>query len=485
MVTKTICRSFNKISCRVGFKKILAKKQLHNRHSSLTIKNSRYVTLALMFSVVSSSVAIASDDFWQSPLNTTINQVSTQDGDSKVSFNSYQQVNTEHVDTEQTSFALSQNLSANSSFTFEYSQGQEQRNYILGYTHKNLSVSLLNGSGEDYSELGGSYADINPYQFHAGLAQSYNYQGFALDYGFGKLGHVQLGRATLQADGLLNRQANYMEWSNDRVFARATQFSRGNETIGNGFDAGFALGNNKQVAYQTMQLDSGANINRIRFQFNGKATRQYWVDLSSQRNPLYQDSNDQRIMFSFKTAFGGNKLVNYAADTAADVESEGAKKNTALKRGVFIGVGVAAGIALASSGDERRDESTVRFASQNEAAFDVLNRVNPLSVAENREYGGWVVLNQDGSFSPTDTVTGGPSSVTIPGSLIPNGTRATASIHTHAAFDPRFDNENFSPTDLASDRRSMTDGYLGTPGGQFKLHIVQTGEIVTLGTIAN
>ena len=134
-----------------------------------------------------------------------------------------------------------------------------------------------------------------------------------------------------------------------------------------------------------------------------------------------------------------------------------------------------------SSGDDDRDDNTMRFSQQNDAAFDVLNRVNPLSVAENREYGGFVVINPDGSYSPTDTVTGDATSVSIPFSLVPAGSTATASVHTHAAFDPRFDNENFSNTDLESDRNSMLDGYLATPGGQFKYHNVETGQITTLG----
>jgi len=68
--------------------------------------------------------------------------------------------------------------------------------------------------------------------------------------------------------------------------------------------------------------------------------------------------------------------------------------------------------------------------------------------------------------------------------VIPAGGRATATYHTHAAFDPRFDNENFSPQDLESDRQLGVDGYLGTPGGQFKFHNVTTGAIQTLGRLA-
>lgn len=444
--------------------------------------------LGFMFSIT----AYALDDFWLSPLtasNITVNdELNNRSLSFSTDFSNNVANHSDRLQSEQLSFQFNQSFSNNSAYAFEYSSADEQRHTMIGYSNKNLSISFMKGEGEDYSEFGGSYAGIDPYQFHAGLQQNYHYSGYAVDYSFGRYGHMQFGQAKMQADGLLDRKAQYVEWSNNRLFARATQFSRANKAVGNGFDVGFAIDSNKQIAYQTMQLDNGANLSRIRLQLNGSQTRQYWVDLTAHRNPLYQDNNDQRIMFSFKTLLGAKKLINYAAEptvTGADEEGEEVEKsNTALKRGVFIGVGVAAAVALSSSGDEDQDSSG-RFTLEKDAAFDVLNRVNPLSVAENREYGGLVVINPDGSYSPTDTVIGDNDSVTIPFSLVPTGSTVTASVHTHAAFDPRYDNENFSQTDLESDRSSMTNGYLATPGGQFKFHDVQTGQIVTLGSIAN
>ncbi len=441
-----------------------------------------------VFSLAFNISAPAADEFWQSPFETTSQTIVDEANNRSLSFNNALINKYDHSQTEQLSLQFNQAISPTSGFAIGYSSAEEQRNAVLGYTNNNLSVSYMQGEGEDFSQLGGSYSGVNPYQFHAGLEQEYRYNGYAIDYSFGRLGHMQFGQATVEADGLLDRKASYVEWSNNRLFARATQFDRGTDSVGNGFDAGFVVGPNKQIAYQSMQLANGASLNRIRLQLNGNHTRQYWIDLTSHHNPLFQDNNDHSIMFSFKTILGSNKLVNYAAEpTVTDVDEEGVevkKSNTALKRGVFIGVGVAAAVALSSSGDDERDDDG-RFARERDAAFDVLNRVNPLSVAENREYGGFVVINPDGSYSPTDTVTGDISSVQIPFSLVPPGSRATASVHTHAAFDPRFDNENFSPTDLASDLNSMTDGYLATPGGQFKLHEFQTGRITTLGNIAN
>jgi len=60
-----------------------------------------------------------------------------------------------------------------------------------------------------------------------------------------------------------------------------------------------------------------------------------------------------------------------------------------------------------------------------------------------------------------------------------------ASYHTHAAYDPRYDSENFSQVDIAVDNAWRVDGYLGTPMGYFKYHNYLTGVITTLGRVAN
>ena len=142
--------------------------------------------------------------------------------------------------------------------------------------------------------------------------------------------------------------------------------------------------------------------------------------------------------------------------------------------------------ALLSSGSSSSD-SAIRIEDQHAAAKSVLNDINPVSVEQNLEYGGYVYRFSDGSYSTTQPVSGTPVSLTLlnPVFVIPAGTDATAVYHTHAAFDPNYDNENFSPTDLASDREFNLDGYLGTPGGQFKYHEVRTGLIYTLGIIDN
>jgi hypothetical protein len=375
----------------------------------------------------------------------------------------------------------------------QYQQGGEQQNYVLGLQRNDLTVSMLRGNGEDIMQLGGNYNGVDPYLFHGGYKQDFTVSGYAVDHGFGRFGHLQYGEATVVADNLADRRARYLEWSNSQYFARVSRFARGNDTVGSGLDLGFAF-DNKRVALQTMSLENNKRMQRIRFQFEGNHSRQYWLDLSAHQNPLYEANNDYRIMFNFRTMLGAKGLASYQNDdvTEEDVatDDEGAtagkkKKRGGWQRAVLIGGGIAAAASLSSSGSESADTMT-RFRTQNEAARDVLNEINPQSIRLNREFGGWVFANPDGSFATTTPVQGEAASVQLPNPqlAVPQGSRLTASYHTHGAFDPRFDNENFSPRDLENDRANNLDGYLATPMGQFKLHDVESGNIITLGTVA-
>ena len=433
----------------------------------------------------------AADNFWQSLLlSSSVNIQSSQLGASDVKHTAaLSQLNSDSNNPRipTNSFQLEQDLSETSSIAVGYVQGFDQRGYNFGFSQNNLSVSYLTGAGENYAEFAGNLDGIEQNLFHAGLQQSYQYDGYAVDYSAGKYGHFQFGQATLTADGLAGRKGRYFEWNNERLYARVSQYQLASDDVAQGFDIGLALGSNKQLGFQTVQLENGGRLDRIRLQLNGDYSRQYWFDLSSHSNPLFSDNDDYRVMFSFQSILGARELVSYQAqsteiDPAASEEA--AKTNSTFRRNVFIGLGVVAGAALVSSGSSDRDDDQ-RFSSQQAAAFDVLNRVNPLSTAENREYGGFIVLNSDGSFSPTDTVIGNNFSVNIPFSLIPAGTSVSALIHTHAAFDPRFDNENFSPADIDGANSIGVNSYLATPAGQFRLYSIDTMRVTTLGSIAN
>lgn len=445
--------------------------------------------LALIAVLFASFSTQAADSFWASPGSTDTHFSSS----GLIGQNQSTELNLLN-DGGQSTLAMTQYLGdGNDSLAVRYSKALQQRDLALGFTRNDFSLSYMAGSGEDYAELGGEYAGIDPYTFHGGWKQDFKYDGFAADYRFGKFGHLQYGQATVSSAGLADRSAKYMEWSNHRAFARATRFTRGGDHIGNGFDAGFAFGGNKQLAFQSVNLDNDRSMQRIRFQFDGAKTRQYWLDISAHQNALYRDNDDTRVMFTFRTLLGApqHSLVSYAdeVDGAADETGEngedGKKKKRGVGRAVLIGVGVAAVAAASSSGSKEADQLG-RFRTQRDAAFDVLNGINPTSVRENREHGGWVFANPDGSYASTAPVAGEAASVQLPdlNVVIPLGSQVSASYHTHGGFDPRYDNENFSQTDLRLDRELGVDGYLATPGGQFKWHEVSTNKVHLLGSIA-
>lgn len=453
----------------------------------------RYLGLSLLFAA--SAVQASGDaSMWASPsANSYSVSAFTAKGATATHLQALQQ-------QQQNSLQVTQFLGNGNALAMRYSQALQQRDIALGYTWKDATISYMSGSGEDYAELGGQYTGVDPYLFHGGWKQQFDYDGLAVDYSVGSFGHLQYGQATMRSDGLLDRTARYMEWSNSRLFARATRFVRGGEAIGSGLDAGFNFGN-KRLAIQTMDLENDRSMQRIRLQLDGNRTRQYWFDIASHRNALYRANDDVRVMFTFKTMLGAKSLASYADENnragnpaaSPDDDPEGSpdaapaakKRNPWIARGLLIGVGVAAAAGGSSSGSPVADRM-LRFKTQSEAALGVLNGINPTSIRENREYGGWVFINPDASYASTTPKKGEATKVQLPprSVVIPSGSRATASYHTHAAYDPRYDNENFSQRDLDNDKELGLDGYLATPAGQFKYHNVTTGEILVLGRVA-
>ena len=100
------------------------------------------------------------------------------------------------------------------------------------------------------------------------------------------------------------------------------------------------------------------------------------------------------------------------------------------------------------------------------AGANAVNDINYQSVKENREYAGRVYQNPDGTYSYTPPNPGtNDSSVAGP---VPPGTTNAGDYHTHGAYDPRYDNEHFSPTDMRGNEAEGKPGYLGTPEGIIK-----------------
>ncbi len=351
------------------------------------------------------------------------------------------------------------------------------------------------GAGEKYSRTSGQYAGLDPYKYHGGSDTPYRFYGAGVSLAASAATRLLVGFSSVRSDGLEARRASYVEFSSRRFFGRYTHLERGGRSIGHGFDAGIWLGRFK-LGYQELETRQEVSTRRVRLQWQAGRHGNLWIDYSRHRNALYQDHEDDVIMVTFQRSLGRGAILPIYADetdldpgetsTPEDAEGEAAPETGGFKRGYLLAGGAAAALLIASSGSSSQDEAP-RVNGQHEAARAALNLINPLSVRENLEYGAYIYRNPDGTFASTDAQQGTASSVSLPPLrlAVPTGSVGTASWHTHAGPDPRFDNENFSETDLESDRTQGIDGYLGTPAGVFKYHDVPSGQVTVLGRINN
>ena len=117
-----------------------------------------------------------------------------------------------------------------------------------------------------------------------------------------------------------------------------------------------------------------------------------------------------------------------------------------------------------------------KYKTVKEAAGQALQDINPTSISQNREYGGMVYRNRDGTYSYNRPWRGGQDWVII--NPFPLFRKKAADYHTHAA-DPcgSDDGEEFSPEDL-------DDGllhFLGTPDSWIRQYDPVTGTGIIVG----
>lgn len=98
-------------------------------------------------------------------------------------------------------------------------------------------------------------------------------------------------------------------------------------------------------------------------------------------------------------------------------------------------------------------------------AKSVLAQLQPLSIAQNREYCGTIGIQSDGTLVASKPHRGGRNGCRPRRARKVD--RILASYHTHGAFSPNADSELPSVRDVLSDMNADTDGYVSTPGGRF------------------
>ncbi|MFX1678402.1 DUF4329 domain-containing protein [Mitsuaria sp. CC2] len=133
------------------------------------------------------------------------------------------------------------------------------------------------------------------------------------------------------------------------------------------------------------------------------------------------------------------------------------------------------------------------FDSVEAAAVDALNYINGRSICENVEYGGWIYKkwgfdNKNSKFTYDEPTRGKSASVPYPSA--PAFHEAYSAFHTHAAYDPRFDNESFSDRDKEIGDGLGVPTYLATPGRKIKKYSPDPrrngrGQVSTIGATPN
>jgi hypothetical protein len=124
-----------------------------------------------------------------------------------------------------------------------------------------------------------------------------------------------------------------------------------------------------------------------------------------------------------------------------------------------------------------------KYKTEREAAIAQMKEYNPKSIAENREYGGWIQKNPDGTFSADTTVKGSIDGLS---NMPEKGPDDVSWWHTHGAYDPAYDSENFSGMtgDKGYSKANDAIGYVATPSGAIKMYNPGTDTVTTLGARA-
>jgi hypothetical protein len=108
---------------------------------------------------------------------------------------------------------------------------------------------------------------------------------------------------------------------------------------------------------------------------------------------------------------------------------------------------------------------------------------NAQSIQKNQEMGSDIYqLKVEGKtyYNYAEPETGkGASTNTTPA---PSSTKTVADIHSHAAYDPAYDNENFSLQDKIDNSNKGINGFVVTPNGSLKEYDPVTGQEKTIST---
>lgn len=321
---------------------------------------------------------------------------------------------------------------------------------------------------------------VAPNFFHGAVSYDYNYSGATASYDFTESVTLHGGAMFIDAPGLEDRSSTFLGLSYKNLSTTLSSVSRADETVGYSIVAGLKL-NKIELAYQELTSKYDASWRELSIGFaDNNSIGSLQLSLGAGNNELYDRGSETRVSMIYSIPLGKSsaKGKTKASYNLAHLNSQVKRSSESfnkLSRNSLNALG--SGLAL-SSGNVTLDSSE-RFTNQTLAAFYTLSTWNPVSVANNREYGGSIYRNTDGTYSPSSSVAVGTNdSVSFnPYQLAPYGTTVTADWHTHGAYDPRYLNEEFSQSDILFSYYYNIDGYLGTPAGRMYLYDVSNGYI--------
>lgn len=348
--------------------------------------------------------------------------------------------------------------------------------FLTGYSTNTFGVSGFFGNNQGLSSLspglGLTYRDAQ--LFHPNFSGATYYSGGALNGSLGEGSQWSAGVAQVNALGLADRLSWFGGLAVDAAQIQLFRVDLTGQAVAHAISLGLRLPVG-HIGARYLKGNDNTYSTGFEWQMGLQGGRRVAVSFNNGLSERFRDGAFQRWLVSYSGSFGRSRTL---------WATEGGSSGLGVVSTAALAAAAVAIAVVATSGSDKAD-SQLRFATQNAAAQDVLNKINPKSVQQNVEYGGWVYRNSDASFSATEPKKGTVDSVAI-GSpeSVPNG-RATASYHTHGAFDPRYDSENFSTVDIAMNNNWRTDGYLATPAGYFKYHNYLTGIVTTLGRVAN
>lgn len=138
---------------------------------------------------------------------------------------------------------------------------------------------------------------------------------------------------------------------------------------------------------------------------------------------------------------------------------------TYLKIGTVVAaIGLVALVSCSEDSSEQFTDAPI-FAQTDDIdvfAKSLLDDLQPVSIAESREYCGYIYQTEDGGLAATPINRGGEDFCDL---AEPDDT-TLASFHTHGGFSDQYDNEVPSIDDVTGDFDAMIDGYVGTPAGR-------------------